>query len=103
MTLPKTVRIAGVTIKIVEKDLSDFDDECYGYYVHDKQTIVIGKGLSAKVREETLCHEMIHAALDCSGISFSKGFEQLEEPLVRTVHTLFLPAWERVQKRLSKS
>ena len=101
MTLPKTIRIAGVPIKVVERDLSD--DECFGYYHHDKKTIVIGKGLSAKVREETLCHEMIHAALDCSGISFSKGFEQLEEPLVRTVHTLFLPAWERVQKRLSKS
>lgn len=101
MTLPKTIRIAGIPVKVVEKDLSDLDDECYGYYVHDKKTIVIGKGLSAKVKAETLRHEMIHAALDCSGISFAQGFP--DEPVVRAVDTLFLPAWERVQKRLSKS
>ena len=98
MTLPKTVRIAGVSIKIVEKDLSD--DECFGYWQHDKRTIFLGKGLSAKIAEETLCHEMIHAALDLSGISFAKGFP--DEPVVRAVETLFLPAWERVRKRLSK-
>lgn len=99
MTLPKIVRIAGVPIKVVERDLSD--DECFGYYHHDKKTIFLGKGLSAKIAKETLCHEMIHAALDLSGISFAKGFP--DEPVVRAVETLFLPAWKRVQKRLSKS
>ena len=41
---------------------------------------------------------MIHAALDLSGISFAKGFP--DEPTVRAIETLFLPAWERMQKRL---
>lgn len=96
MKLPRSTRVAGVTIRIVQKDLAD--DECYGYWSHDRKTIFIGKGLSAKLAKETLCHEMIHAALDLSGISFAKGFP--DEPVVRAVETIFLPAWERMKKRL---
>ena len=101
MTLPKTIHIAGVSVKIVEKDLSD--DECFGYWNFDKKTIFLGKGLNAKVVKDTLCHEMLHAVLDLSGLSFAKGFEQLDEPVVRAIETLFLPTWERVQRRLQKS
>ena len=98
MTLPKTTTVAGVKIKIVERDLSD--DECFGYWNHDKLTIFIGKGLKPKVAKQTLCHEMIHAALDLSGISFAKDFP--DEPVVRAVETLFLPSWERMKARLEK-
>ena len=99
MKLPKSTRVAGVTVKIVERDLSDA--ECFGYWNHDKKTIYIGQNLSPKLARQTLCHEMIHAALDLSGISFAKGFP--DEPVVRAVETLFLPAWERMKKRLAKT
>jgi len=95
MTLPQSIRIAGVPIKIVRQDL---DLDPYGYWSLDRRTIVLDRSLKGKQLRETLCHEMIHAALDLSGISFAKGFP--DEPTVRAVETLFLPAWERMQKRL---
>ena len=101
MNLPKSTRVAGVTVKIVLKDLED--EECYGYWSHDRKTIFIGSGLGAKMTRETLCHEMLHAALDLSGISFAKGFQQLDEPVVRAIETHFLPSWERMKKRLAKT
>ena len=95
MTLPKSIRIAGVTVKVVERDLSEM--ECYGLWNMDKKTITIGKGLSPKLRRETLCHEMLHAVLDLSGVGFTQGFP--DEAVVRAIETHFLGAWERVQTR----
>ena len=95
MILPKTVRVAGVPIKIL---LQELYGDPYGYWSLDRRTIVLDLNLTGKQLRETLCHEMIHAALDLSGISFAKGFP--DEPTVRAIETLFLPAWERMQKRL---
>jgi Zn-dependent peptidase ImmA (M78 family) len=100
VTLPKTVRIAGIPIKIVRQDL---DGDPYGYWSHDKRTIVLDVNLRGKKLRDTLRHEMLHAVLDLSGVSFSEGPKYPDESTIRAIETLFFPAWDRMQKRLSQS
>lgn len=100
MKLPRSAVVAGVTIKIVQKDLDV--EECFGYWDYDKRTIFLGKSLRPAVLTATLRHELLHASLDLSGISFAKDFQQLDEPVVRAIETHFLPSWERMKKRLAK-
>lgn len=47
----------------------------------------------------TLQHEMLHAALCVSGVSFADAFD--EESVVRAIENIFFPAWEKVQKQLN--
>mgnify|MGYP003145543508 CR=1 FL=1 len=98
--LPKTICVAGISIKILRQDLSD--DDCYGYWQNDKKAIILDTRLTGKRLLETLRHELLHAALDLSGVSFieTKGYP--EEATVRALENLFFPPWERIVKRLSK-
>ena len=95
MTFPKSITMAGVRVRLTFRNLSD--DDCYGFYSHKRKLIVIDKALSAKDRHDTLRHEMIHAALGISGLSFCESYE--EEAIVRCMDEIFFPAWERFLKR----
>jgi len=99
MDLPKSVSIAGISIRIVRADLSE--DEVFGYWSLDRKTITIHKPLSGKRLKETLRHEMLHAALDISGISFSSG-PFPDETVVRALELLFFPPWDKMQAILNK-
>ena len=98
MNLPKTIRVAGVPIKLVREDLSD--DECFGYYSHDRKAIFIDKSLLGKKLRDTIRHEMVEAALTLSGVGFCKRYEQ--EAIVRCMDDIFFPAWERFLKRFNQ-
>lgn len=98
MILPKTIRIAGQTIKICLRDLSD--EEYLGSYLHDKKTIVIHSKLNPGKVRETMWHEMFHAWLACSGLSAALG--ELEETFVVSSDEIFRPAWDRLQKKLNQ-
>jgi len=98
MPLPKTIHIAGVPIKIVVDDLSD--DECFGYYSHDRKMIVISHVLVGKKLFDTVRHEMMEAALCLSGVGFCETMEQ--EAIVRCMEEVFFPAWDRFQKRMNR-
>ena len=97
MTIPKSIRVAGVPIKIVMQDL---DGDPYGSWSLDKRTIVLDQGLKGKQLRETLRHEMLHATFDLCGVGFTTQFP--DEPVIRALDTLFFPAWERVEKRMKK-
>tara|TARA_R110002020_G_scaffold67440_1_gene177128 strand:- start:853 stop:1146 length:294 start_codon:yes stop_codon:yes gene_type:complete len=97
MTCPKSIRIAGVSIKVIRQDL---DGDPYGYWSLDRRTIVLDKGLKGKQLRETLRHEMLHATFDLCGVGFTSQFP--DEPVIRALDTLFFPSWERVDKRLNK-
>ena len=43
MIIPKSIRIAGQTVKIATADLSD--DDLYGYYSHERKMIFVSEHL----------------------------------------------------------
>ena len=100
MNLPKTVRMAGHTLKVVVRDL---DGDPYGQWSCDKKTITLDSSLRGKDLVETLRHELLHACFDLSGLSFARGFDHLDESIIRALESLFFDQWERVQRRLQKS
>tara|TARA_R100001530_G_scaffold94940_2_gene65934 strand:+ start:673 stop:969 length:297 start_codon:yes stop_codon:yes gene_type:complete len=91
MTLPKTIAVGGQRVKVLRADLSD--DDFFGYYSHDKRTIVIDITLTGERLRKTFRHELKHAALNIGGVAFCKGFE--EEAILRGLDELFWPVWER--------
>ena len=98
MNIPKSIRVAGVPIKIARQDL---DGDPYGYWSLDKRTIVLDQKLKGKQLRETLRHEMLHATFDLCGEGFSSPSFP-DENVIRALETLFFPAWERMEKRLKK-
>lgn len=95
MTLPKSIRVAGLPIKIIRDNLSE--DDCYGYYSHDRRAIVLEKTLTGEKLRTSFRHELMHAALNIAGIAFCKAME--EEAVIRCMDEVFFPAWERFTKR----
>ena len=47
MKLPKSVRVAGQVVRILQEDLSD--DGLFGYYSHDRKVIILAKDLKDKI------------------------------------------------------
>tara|TARA_S200002703_G_C3581082_1_gene178482 strand:+ start:89 stop:382 length:294 start_codon:yes stop_codon:yes gene_type:complete len=96
MTLPKTIRVAGQTVKISQKNLSD--DDCYGFYSPERKIIFVHDELDEHETLTTLRHELMEASLCISGVGFCETFEQ--EAVVRCMDEVFFPAYERLLKRL---
>ena len=94
----KSIRMAGQTVKVRLKDLSDHDE--WGYWVAEKRMIVIHGSLTPRKFKETLRHEMIHAALHLCGVAWCERME--EEALVRCLDEVFWPSGERVERRLGE-
>ena len=97
MRVPKTIRVAGQTVRILKEDLSD--DGLFGYYSHDRKVIILSKHLKDQQIMQTLRHELMEASLCISGVGFCETFEQ--EDVVRCMDEVFFPAWDRLNKRTS--
>lgn len=95
---PFIVSIAGHRIKVEWADIPD-----YGMYMHDDKKIVLRQDLidDSTAFVETLRHEMLHAALALSGLSFGMD-DTREESLVRCIDSIFFPAWEKVLQKAAK-
>ena len=99
LKIPRSVTIAGVSVKIIREDLRDEDNlpkGYFGYYSHERRVIAIDKSLSPSVARDTIRHEMVHAALSYSGLTSLEHFE--EEAIVRCMDEIFFPAWDRFLK-----
>ena len=96
MIYPKKVPIGGKVIKVT----IDAQMESWGEYHAEKGEIRLAARCleNIKALTETLRHEILHAALDISGLSYIKNFE--EEALVRCIDTIFFPAWDTVAKQI---
>lgn len=97
MKLPKFVAVGGKKVKIViDNQLDD-----YGGYHHDQAEIRISRKAleSEKDTMETLRHELVHAALAISGVSFNERME--EEAIVRCMDSIFFPAWDRLRNQMT--
>jgi hypothetical protein len=96
--IPQTVEIGGrtITVRIC------LDLEPWGEYRADAREIVLAyrATLSCETLIETLRHEMVHAALDLGGLSYTKDFP--EEPIVRCLDGLFHESWERVRESITE-
>lgn len=95
--IPKSVQVGGVTLAV--RIVPDLDD--WGQYRADDREIVLSTKTVSKASSlrETLRHEMLHAALDISGLSYMKTYE--EEAIVRCIDNVFHPAWEATRKQLT--
>lgn len=95
--LPSSVMIGGIRFAIVCQKIDEGD---YGRMIFDERRIVINTICLAKASllRETLRHEILHAALHVSGISFLERYD--EEALVRAMDHIFFPAWNAVKAKL---
>ncbi len=95
--LPASVMIGGIRFAIVCQKIDEGD---YGRMIFDERRIVINTVCLAKASllRETLRHEILHAALHVSGVSFLERYD--EEALVRAMDHIFFPAWDTVKVKL---
>ena len=52
-----------------------------------------------KILLDTLRHEMLHASLSVSGISWSEAYD--EEPIVRAIENIFFPAFDLIKNKIT--
>ncbi len=95
--LPASVMIGGIRFAIVCQKIDEGD---YGRMIFDERRIVINTICltKASLLRETLRHEILHAALHVSGVSFLERYD--EEALVRAMDHIFFPAWDTVKVKL---
>jgi len=95
--IPKSVEIGGRIIGIIVEEM-----ESWGEYRSDDRQIVLSYKAIASEQSliETLRHEMVHAALDISGLSHLKDFP--EESIVRALDSLFHESWESVRESITE-
>ena len=87
------IEIGGIKFSVVREHINE-----YGLMRFDEREIVISSTIAdVEVYMTTLRHEMIHAALAISGISYLKKYE--EEPIVRAIENLFFPAWDKLMQK----
>ena len=92
---PTLIEVGGINFKIIYKELEDF-----GQMDFDKKTIYIRKGMSSEDNFDTLMHEVLHAALSVSGISYVIDEDKLEEGIIRCVDHLLFPIYKKEIKKL---
>lgn len=76
--------------------------EDWGQYDHDRKVITVSHHTleKASLLRTTLRHELMHAALSISGVSYCTGFQ--EEAVVRCFDELFFPTWDKLHAKLTK-
>ena len=95
----KSITMAGQTVTIVSKDLSEAN--WWGYWDAENLEIGIQKDVSAKRFREILRHEMEHAAKYFCGLDCLENGPE-EESQIACYERIFWPSWERVERRLGE-
>jgi hypothetical protein len=95
----KRVSVGGKNIRI------EYDPELksdYAHYHHDDGLICMGV-LVTNEQEfyDTLRHELFHAGLGISGLSFLLT-DELDEAIARCVENIFLPAIDILDRKMKK-
>lgn len=97
MNFPKYIHVGGLKVKItIVENLEDF-----GSFDLDRMVISVRKG-PTKEMNDTLRHELMHAAFSIGGIAHCAPFEEVEEGVVRCLDHLFWPAWAKLQQQPKK-
>jgi hypothetical protein len=100
LSIPNSIEIGGCEFKI---EVANIHSGEYGRMFFDDRRIEISTICLAKrsLLRETLRHEILHAALHISGISYSEGYE--EESIVRAIENIFFPAWDKFKMKLDRN
>jgi hypothetical protein len=95
--LPTSITIGGIRFQIVCQPI---EDDYHGRMLFDEKKILINTLCLRKavLLRDTLRHEILHAALHVSGVSFMERYD--EEALVRAIDHIFFPAWSLIEKKL---
>jgi hypothetical protein len=95
--VPRSVRIGGENFSIRVEAMDD-----WGCCKWDKRRITISTQalVSRSALRSTLFHEMTHAAFMISGLSWAEKYD--EEPIVRSIEHILLPAWDMLDAKLRK-
>jgi hypothetical protein len=95
--VPSSVYIGGIRFAIAVEKLDGGD---YGRMLFDERKILISTAclVKAQTLRETLRHEILHAALHVSGVSFLERYE--EEAVVRAIEHIYFPAWNSIRQKL---
>jgi hypothetical protein len=84
-----TVRICGIPYKIIECE-DNFDvDLHFGEIKYDKGEIHINKSLTNDIKEEALCHEIMHGILVHLGYNEQSQDEQFVQAVSNAIHQTF--------------
>lgn len=96
-SVPSSVMIGGIKFRVVIKKMDN-----WGMMHFDDREIWISEETAAKkeILVDTLRHEMLHATLYIAGHSWAKKIE--EEPIVRAIEHIFLPAVDALMAKLNK-
>ena len=96
-SIPSSVMIGGIKFRVVIKKM-----ENWGMMHFDDREIWISEETAAKkeILVDTLRHEMLHATLSIAGHSWAKKIE--EEPIVRAIEHIFLPAVDALMAKINK-
>lgn len=96
--IPTHCYIGGIKFRII---VAPIDGGYFGRMVFDEKKILISTLCLTKASliRETLRHEVLHAALHVSGVSFLERYD--EEAIVRAIEHIFFPAWSKIREKLS--
>ena len=94
--IPKSVVIGGITFRILVKRMESWGE----MHFEEREIHISEKALSSeKLLLDTLMHEMLHASLSVSGISWCDKYE--EEAIVRSIENIFFPAFDSIKTKIT--
>lgn len=94
--LPRSVQMAGRKIRIryvddLGENWGEFDENDCSITIEN--TCLQSRAFFRKI----LRHELLHAVLHLSGLSFTESFQ--EEALIRCMDALFFPGWDIIDQK----
>ena len=94
--LPKSIVIGGSRFKILIKKMDSWGE----MHFDNREIHISEKSLTPqKLLLDTLRHEVLHASLSVSGISWSEKYD--EESIVRSIENIFFPAFDSIKNKIT--
>lgn len=90
------VNICGIEHKVIECE-DKFNSDCHmGQITYKDAEILINKDMDPAIKEETICHEMIHGILVHIGYQEQSNDEQFVQALANAIYQGFkVRGWEK--------
>ena len=83
------IKICGIPHKVVECEDHFNTDLHFGEIIFATGEIRINKALSDEIKEETLCHEILHGILVHLGYNDQSNDEQFVQAVANAIHQTF--------------